>query len=75
MTICSCANCGREYNPEHFPIYLPHNPNEMCMSCLEKDLIGFLGQELTNEFDRIDRERIEAERNRIKSRFEILDIR
>ena len=74
MTICSCAYCGAYYDPATYPIYLPHNPKQLCVSCLEEELTIFMGKEIRYEIDKIDREAIEAENNRIKNRFEIMDL-
>lgn len=74
MTICSCGHCGKYYDPATYPIYLPNNPKQLCVSCLEKDLTVAIGEELVYEFDRMDRERINDEENKIDNRFEILDL-
>ena len=40
----------------------------------EKELIECIAREIRYEIDKIEKEAIEAEKNRIKNRFEILDL-
>ena len=72
--ILSCNSCDNSYEKEAHPVFLPCNPNRLCPRCNEKELCEYMAKELIFEFDKLDREAIRMEKEKINNRFEILDL-
>jgi len=69
-----CITCGISFDPEKFPAFLPFNSYGLCADCSEKELVEYMGKELRSLIEEEDRKAIEAEKDRIKNRWEILDL-